>query len=1194
MIKTIDGNEAAAYIAYAFTEISAIYPITPSTSMGELMEKWSSENKKNIFNTIPKIIEMQSEAGAAGVMHGSLQTGALTTSFTASQGLLLKLPNMYKISGELLPGVIHVASRSLSTHALSIFGDHQDIYSARNTGWTMLSSSNVQESADLAAISHLSAIKSKIPVMHFFDGFRTSHEIQKIHLLDYSTLENLVDKDAIFNFRQNALNSNSPVTRGSSQNEDIYFQLRESQNKIYDKVADIVNLYMQEINKIRNTDYKPFTYFGKKDAKYIIIAMGSVCETIKEVVEKYNNLGESFGVICVHLYRPFSTKYLFNVIPETVEKIAVLDRTKEPGALYEPLCLDIKSAFSTSNLNPKIIGGRYGLSSKDTDPSQILSVFNNLKLDEPKDHFTIGIIDDVTFTSLPITEALDCGNDDQIECVFYGLGSDGTVGANKNTIKIIGENTDFNVQAYFSYDSKKAGGITRSYLRFSKEKIRSSYLIKKANIVVVSIQTYIEKYNILETLKEDGILIINTMLDKEKTLERFTNRQKKILAQKNISVYIINATKLSYKIGLPNKTNIIMQSAFFKISNIIDFNLAKEKMKEYINITYSKKGIDIINKNYEAIEVGEKYIEQIEIDKSFKDLKEDFEEYIYNPVTNELEKYIQNIASPINNLKGNEIKVSAFDGLEDGTLINGSTNFEKRKIATQVPMWRPEACIQCNQCAYVCPHATIRPFLLTDEEIELSPEELQTIKAKGRGMENLRYIIQVSPLDCTGCTACVDICPVKNKALIMVDIEDELRKKEDIKADYLYNNVTYKTEFMNINTVKGSQFAKPLFEFSGACAGCGETPYIKLITQLYGDRMIIANATGCSSIYGASAPSTPYTTNSCGEGPAWASSLFEDNAEYGYGMYQATELLREKVLLLIKKGLSEKIFNNELDNLFNLFIEETDINVLQDLKRKIFKILDEIDINENEILKQIYELRKYMVEQIIFIIGGDGWAYDIGYGGLDHVLSTGDNVNILVLDTEVYSNTGGQTSKSTPLGASAKFNTKGKRQKKKDLVTQLMGYENIYIAKISMGANQNQTIKAIKEACEYNGPSIIIAYSPCIEHGISGGLKSQDAEKLATEVGYWPLLRYNPDLISKGKNPLQIDSRAPNWDKYFDFLLNETRFSSLFRFDKESALNLFEENKKNSMDHWRQLKQLASIDYSIDYFNNEMEDDDDE
>lgn len=1190
MIRTMDGNQAAAYIAYAFTEIAAIYPITPSSSMGELMEIWSSENKKNIFGTVPKVIEMQSEAGAAGVIHGSLQTGALSTSFTASQGLLLKLPNMYKISGELLPGVLHVAARSISTHALSIFGDHQDIYSARTTGWAMLSSSTPQESMDMAAVAHLSAISGRLPFLHFFDGFRTSHEITKVEEISYDNLKKLLDYEALTEFRNNSLNSNKPVTRGSSQTEDIYFQVREVQNIFYNKLPDIVNSYMQRINEIRNTDYKPFVYYGHKEATYIIIAMGSVTETIKEVVDYYNKKGEKFGVITVHLYRPFSKKYFLDILPKTVKKIAVLDKTKESGSEYEPLALDIKSVLYDYKEKIEIVAGRYGLSSKDTTPSQILSVFNNLKLKEPKDKFTIGIEDDVTFTSLPKLENIDTGNEDKIECVFYGVGSDGTVGANKNTIKIIGDNTDYNVQAYFLYDSNKARSTTRSYLRFSKDRIRSEYLIQNPKYVAVSMQIYLEKYDILENMAKDSILVVNTMLNSEKIVDRLTNRQKRTLARKNIKMYVINATKLSYQIGLPNRTNIIMQSAFFKLINLIDFDLAKDLMKESIAKTYHKKGEDVILKNYKAVDIGYEHLEEVKIEKEWANFEDEINEYVFKPTTTELEKYIQTIAKPIEGLKGNDIKVSAFLGREDGTLENGSTNYEKRKIATEVPRWIPEHCIQCNQCAYVCPHATIRPFLIDEKEMELSPVELETLKAQGRGMENLRFRIQVSPLDCTGCTACVDICPVKNKALVMVPIEEELKEKEDIKADYLYNKVSYKTENVNKFSVKGSQFAKPLFEFSGACAGCGETTYIKLITQLYGDRMIISNATGCSSIYGASAPSTPYTTNEFGEGPAWASSLFEDNAEFGYGMYHATEMLREKVLKDIRKGLELEIFNENLSKLFKDFLEEENIDNKQKIKREIIKELDNLDISkENKIVKEVYELRNYIVEQSIWIVGGDGWAYDIGYGGLDHVLSTGDNVNILVLDTEVYSNTGGQTSKATPIGAFAKFSNHGKRQKKKDLASILMAYENIYIAKINMGANQNQTLRAIKEAAEFKGPSIIIAYAPCIEHGIKGGLQAQESGKLATEVGYFPLLRYNPDLIKKNKNPLQLDSRNPDFDRYFDFLMSENRFASLLKEDEEMGLKLFEENKKSAMDTWNQYKRLASMDYSINYCKNENE-----
>ncbi|WP_068267901.1 pyruvate:ferredoxin (flavodoxin) oxidoreductase [Caviibacter abscessus] len=1161
----MDGNQAAAYIAYALTEVAAIYPITPSSSMSEYIDEWASQGKKNIFGQTVRLIEMQSEAGAAGTVHGSLQAGALTTTFTASQGLLLKIPNMFKISGELLPGVIHVASRSISTHALSIFCDHQDIYSARMTGFAILSSNNVQAVMDLAPIAHLSAIKGRVPFLHFFDGFRTSHEIQKIEEIDYKDIEKLIDKKALKKFRDNALNPEHPVTRGTSQTEDIFFQVRESQNRFYDAIPDIVNSYMQKISKITKREYKPFTYYGDENATKIIIAMGSVTDTISQVVDYLNEQGEKVGLITVHLYRPFSFKYLFNVVPKTVKAIAVLDRTKEPGS-SQPLYLDIRDAFYNSNLRPIIVGGRYGLSSKDTTPAQILSVFNNLSLKEPKNDFTIGIIDDVTYKSLAVASELDLSKN-ELECIFYGMGSDGTVSANKNTIKIIGDKTDNYIQGFFSYDSKKAGGLTRSYLRISKNQIKSPYLIQKPNFVACSTFSYLTKYDMLENMKDNGIFLLNTMYDKETIINKLPDNFKKQLAKKNIRLFIINATKLSYELKLGNRTNTILQSAFFKLTNIIDYKEAKNFMKEYALKTYSKKGMDIVEKNYNAIDAGDR-IEEVIVDKNWENIETFFKEM-------KLSTFMQKISNPINSLKGYDIPVSAFVGHEDGTFEHGSAALEKRSIATMVPRWRPQECIQCNQCAFVCPHATIRPFLIDDEEYKNAPNILQTIKPIGKGMENLRYIIQVSPEDCTGCTACVDICPAKNKALVMVPIEEEIERKEDENARYLYEKVSYKDNYLPKTTVKGSQFAKPLFEFSGACAGCGETPYIKLLTQLYGERMIIANATGCSSIYGGSVPSTVYTTNSCGQGPAWSSSLFEDNAEYGYGLYEASETLRKKVISLMKDAINNDNIDLTLKEKFNLFIENEDEN----LKNEIVAYIEKLEDKEI-ILNKIYELRQYMLKKSVWIIGGDGWAYDIGYGGLDHVLSTGADVNVLVLDTEVYSNTGGQASKATPTAAIAKFSASGKRTTKKDLASLMMTYQNIYIARVAMGANQNQTIRAFKEAQEFKGPSLIIAYSPCIEHGIKGGLMSQTEEKLATEVGYWPLIRFNPDLIEKGKNPLQIDFKKPDWDKYEDFLMNENRFVRLKNEFPDEAERLLKLNKQSAMQIFNYYEKLASLDYS--------------
>lgn len=1163
-MKTMDGNQAAAYVAYAFTELAAIYPITPSSTISEYIDEWAKMGKLNIFDQTVKLIEMQSEAGAAAVVHGALQSGALASTFTASQGLLLKIPNMFKISGELLPGVIHVASRSISTHALSIFCDHQDVYSARTTGFAILASGSVQEVMDIAPIAHLTTIKGRVPFMHFFDGFRTSHEIQKIDEISYDKFKKLVDYEALQKFRNRSLNPSNPVVRGTSQTEDIFFQVRESQNLFYENLPDIVNDYMEKLGKITGRLYKPFMYYGANDAKYIIIAMGSVTQTIKKVVDKLVEKGEKVGVISVHLYRPFSKKYLFDVMPKTVEKIAVLDRTKEPGS-QDPLYLDIRNAFYDSEVNPIIVGGRYGLSSKNTNPSHIMSIFENLFRNEPKNDFTVGIKDDVTYKSLDVSKNFKI-DEDATECIFYGLGSDGTVSANKNTLKILGEYTNLYVQGFFAYDPKKEGGLTRSYVRISDNPINSPYLIENPNFVSCSSFAYLTKYDLLENIKEGGIFLLNTLYDKNTIKDRLPDEFKKKLAEKKVRLFIINATKIAYELKMGSKINTIMQSAFFKLINIIDYEKAKEYMKDFAKKTYSKKGTEFIDKNFKAIDLGSE-VQEVEVIDVWKHLDLVMKEM-------KLTTFMQKIMNPINSLHGDDIPVSAFRGYEDGTFMPGSTAFEKRNIATMVPRWKPEACIQCNQCAFVCPHATIRPFLLDDEELKKVPNVIETIKPIGRGMENYRFVIQVSPEDCTGCTACVDVCPVKNKALEMVPVEEEIENGVAENARYIYEKVTYKDKLLPTTTVKGSQFAKPLFEFSGACAGCGETPYIKLLTQLYGDNMIIANATGCSSIYTASAPSTATTTNACGRGPAWASSLFEDNAEYGYGLFEGSETVRKEVIDKIHICINEKIGSSELLNIFEDFLKNPSLN----LSNEIIKLLEKERMN-NELLSKIYDLRQYLLKKSIWIIGGDGWAYDIGFGGLDHVLASGVNVNVLVLDTEVYSNTGGQASKATPLGGVAKFAATGKRTNKKDLAAIMMTYENVYVAKIAMGANQNQTIRAFKEAYEYDGPSLIIAYCPCIEHGQKGGLSSQSEEKLAVEVGYWNLLRYNPLLIEKGKNPLQIDFKKPNFDRYEEFLMNENRFSRLVKENKELADKLLEYNKKDAIKRFEYYERLSKLDY---------------
>lgn len=1173
----MDGNEAAAYASYAFTEVAGIYPITPSSPMADFTDIWASQGKKNLFGAPVKVVEMQSEGGAAGTVHGSLQAGALTTTYTASQGLLLKIPNMYKIAGQLLPGVIHVSARSLAAHALSIFGDHQDVMSARATGFAMLATGSVQEVMDLAGVAHLAAIKGRVPFMHFFDGFRTSHEIQKVELMDYDVFDRLLDKEAVQKFRDEALNPESPKTRGTAQNDDIYFQGREAQNKFYDALPDIVAEYMAEISKETGREYKPFTYYGDADAENIVIAMGSVNEAIRETVDYLNAKGEKVGLLTVHLYRPFSAKYFLDVLPASVKKIAVLDRTKEPGALGEPLYLDIRNVFYGQESAPVVIGGRYGLSSKDVDPAQIIAVFDNLKKDEPKDGFTVGIVDDVTFTSLEVGEKLSLAGDDVTECLFYGLGADGTVGANKNSIKIIGDKTDMYAQAYFAYDSKKSGGFTRSHLRFSNSPIRSTYLVSNPHFVACSVAAYLETYDVIDGIRDNGTFLLNSIWSPEETIAKIPNKVKKILADRNVTFYIINATKLARDIGLGNRTNTIMQSAFFKLAKIIDFADAQTYMKEYAYKAYGNKGEKIVELNYKAIEVGADGLEQVTVDPAWSSLVEESAVKVDKYVGTD---FVEKIAKPVNASRGDSLPVSVFNGYEDGSFENGTSEFEKRGVGVTVPKWIEENCIQCNQCSFVCPHAVIRPFLITDEELANAPEGVKAhnLQGKGKGIKEFKYKIQVSPLDCTGCELCAEVCPSKEKSLVMVPLEDQMQAGEQENADYLFNEVTYKDDIVSKDTVKGSQFAKPLFEFHGACPGCGETPYITLITQLYGDRMMIANATGCSSIYGGSAPSTPYRKNEQGEGPAWANSLFEDNAEFGLGMNIANETLRGRIHLIMEETL-EKV-PNALKGLYKDWIEfKNDGEKTQEIRNKLVPILE---ANQDvEGVKEILSLRKQLVKKSQWIFGGDGWAYDIGYGGLDHVLATGEDVNVLVMDTEVYSNTGGQSSKASRAASIAQFSAAGKPVQKKDLGYITMTYGNIYVAQINSNASQAQTIKAIKEAESYPGPSLVIAYSPCIAHGIKGGMaQSGNQGEAATKCGYWPIYTYDPRLVEEGKNPIKISGKEPNWDAYEDFLMHEVRYASLKKINPEQAQLLFDQNKKDSQIRYRQLKRMASADYS--------------
>ena len=1176
IMKTMDGNEAAAYASYAFTEVAGIYPITPSSPMADYTDLWAAQGKKNLFGMPVKVVEMQSEGGAAGTVHGSLQVGALTTTYTASQGLLLKIPNMYKIAGQLLPGVIHVSARSLAAQALSIFGDHQDIYACRQTGFAMLASGSVQEVMDIAGVAHLAAIKGRVPFLHFFDGFRTSHEIQKVEVLDYAHFDRLLDREALQKFRDNALNPESPKTRGTAQNDDIYFQTRELSNRFYDAIPDIVANYLAEISKITGRDYKPFNYYGDPEATRVIVAMGSVTQTLEEVVDYLNAKGEKVGIIKVHLYRPFSTKYLFDVMPKSVKKIAVLDRTKEPGSLGEPLYLDIKAAFYGQKDAPIIVGGRYGLSSKDVDPAQMLAVFKNLNQNEPKDGFTVGIVDDVTFTSLPTGEKISLSDESVKECLFYGLGADGTVGANKNSIKIIGDKTDLYAQAYFAYDSKKSGGYTRSHLRFGKKPIRSTYLVSNPHFVACSVAAYLEIYDVIDGIRENGTFLLNSIWDAEQTIAKLPNKVKKILASKNINLYIINATKLAHDIGLKNRTNTIMQSAFFKLADIIPFEDAQKYMKEYAHKAYAKKGEAIVQMNYNAIDVGANGLIKVPVDPAWENLADNEqkdEKYIGN-------SFIENVVKPINAARGDSLPVSAFIGYEDGHFEAGTTAYEKRGVGVMVPKWIEQNCIQCNQCAFVCPHAVIRPFLIDENELSAAPDGVKehNLEAKGKEVKGLKYKIQVSPLDCTGCELCAQNCPSKEKSLVMVPLEEELGKNEQENADYLFKKVAYKDDLMNKESVKGVGFAKPLFEFHGACPGCGETPYITLITRLFGERMIVANATGCSSIYGGSAPSTPYTTNDEGKGVAWANSLFEDNAEFGMGMNVAIETMRHRIEDIMRNNIDS--VPNALSALYNDWINfKNDGIKTQEITKNLLPILEQ-NLSAPGI-KEILELKKFLVKKSQWIIGGDGWAYDIGFGGLDHVLASGENVNVLVLDTEVYSNTGGQSSKSSRAGSIAQFTASGKPAQKKDLGYIAMTYGNIFVAQINSNASQANVIKAIAAAEAYDGPSLIIAYSPCIAHGIKGGLSQSGGQgELATKCGYWPTYLYDPRLLKEGQNPLKITSKEPDWSLYEEFLLNEVRYNSLKKTNPEHADELLAKNKADAQRRYRQLKRLSLADFS--------------
>lgn len=1169
-MSTMSGNTAASYVSYAFTDVAAIYPITPSSNMAEMVDEWAAKGKKNIFGQEVNVVEMQSEAGASGAVHGSLAAGALTTTYTASQGLLLMIPNMYKIAGELLPGVFHVSARAVASHALSIYGDHSDVMATRQTGFALLASGSVQEVMDIGGIAHLASIKSRIPFLHFFDGFRTSHEYQKIEEIDYEDFAKLVDYEAVNEFRNRSLNPEHPVTRGTAQNPDIFFQARESCNSFYEDVPDIVASYMEEISKITGREYKPFNYYGAPDAEHVIVAMGSVTDTIEETIDYLVTKGVKIGLIKVRLYRPFSEKYFFDVLPKTVKKLCVLDRTKEPGALGEPLYVDVKSMFYNRENAPIIIGGRYGLGSKDTTPTHIKSVVDNLMSEKSRDGFTVGIVDDVTHLSLDVKEEINTAPEGTTRCKFWGLGSDGTVGANQNAIKIIGNNTNLYAQGYFSYDSKKSGGVTISHLRFGKKPIKSTYLIDEADYVACHNQAYVNQYDMVKDLKKGGTFVLNCRWTPEELNEKLPAKMKKFLADNDIKFYIINATDKAAEIGLGNRINMVMQSAFFKLAQVIELDDAIKYLKDAIVKTYGHKGEAIVNMNHKAVDMGLEALVKVDVPQSWKDACDK------EAVKANTPDFIKNVLTPMNRQEGNDLPVSTFKGVEDGTFPMGTSAYEKRGIAVNVPEWQIDNCIQCNQCAFVCPHAAIRPILVNDEELSNAPADFKAKKAIGKGLEGLSYRLQVSPLDCTGCGNCADICPSKKKSLEMKILETQT-EVEVPNWDYAMT-IPVRDKLMSLNTVKGSQFGQPLLEFSGACAGCGETPYAKVITQLYGDRMLIANATGCSSIWGASAPATPYCKNAEGKGPAWANSLFEDNAEYGYGMAVAIKQIRSRLADIMNEVLTLDV-SQEIKDACKAWVDSIeDADASKETSAKLIKILKTAKVNcdkANALLREILEKKDYLIKKSVWIVGGDGWAYDIGFGGLDHVLASGENVNVLVFDTEVYSNTGGQSSKATPVGAVAQFAASGKKVKKKDLGLIAATYGYVYVAQVGMGADKNQFMKAIQEAESYNGPSIIIAYAPCINHGLKEGMgRAQANMQQAVKCGYWHLWRYNPILKEEGKNPFVLDSKEPT-DSFRDFLNGQVRYTSLVSSFPEVAEELFTKAEKEAKEKYETYRKMA-------------------
>ena len=1179
-MKTMDGNSAVAHVSYAFTDVAAIYPITPSSVMADLTDKFSAQGVKNLFGREVQVTEMQSEGGASGAVHGSLAAGALTTTYTASQGLLLMIPNMYKMAGELLPGVIHVSARALTSHALSIFGDHSDIYACRQTGYAMLCSNNPQECMDLAAVAHLAAIKGRVPFLHFFDGFRTSHEIQKIEEWDYADLADMLDWDAVEEFRRRSLNPEHPVTRGTAQNDDIFFQAREACNKYYDAVPEVVVEYMNKVNAKIGTDYKPFNYYGAEDAEHVIVAMGSVCDCIEEVVDYLNAAGEKVGLLKVRLYRPFVADYMLSELPKTVKTISVLDRTKEPGSIGEPLYLDVLAAINGSDFaNVKVFTGRYGLGSKDTTPGDIIAVYRNAESETPKKRFTIGIVDDVTNLSLPIVENPDTTPKGTHSCKFWGLGADGTVGANKNSIKIIGDNTDMYAQGYFAYDSKKSGGLTVSHLRFGDTPIKSTYYISKADFVACHNPSYVDKYDIVDDLKEGGSFLLNCPWDVEELSERLPGKMKRILAERNINFYTIDGIKIGKEIGLGGRINTVLQSAFFKIADIIPAEKAKELMKAAAKKSYMKKGQAVVDMNYAAIDRGMEDLKKVEIPADWANCTDDA---VADKVEGQgaLVEYVNGILKPVNSYKGNKLPVSAFMDHVDGTAPNGSSAFEKRGIAVDVPEWNSDNCIQCNKCSIVCPHAVIRPVPMTDAEVAAAPEGTQAIPMIG--LKDLKFVMTVSTLDCTGCGACANVCPGKKgeKALTMKPIDSQRSKQAIFDYALTVDEKPEVAEKFKFSTVKGSQFKQPLLEFSGACAGCGETPYAKLVTQLFGDRMFIANATGCSSIWGASAPATPYTKNKKGYGPAWQNSLFEDNAEFGLGMALGQKAIRNRLIEYvenIQKDTDSADLKTACQNYLDTVTDSTASRPATDaLIAELEKNTD--DAKVGELVKKTLVDKDELAKKSMWIFGGDGWAYDIGFGGLDHVIASGENVNILVFDTEVYSNTGGQASKATPVGSVAQFAAAGKAVKKKDLAAIAMSYGYVYVAQCAMGADNNQVLKAMVEAESYNGPSLIICYAPCINHGIKGGMGiAQLEEKKAVEAGYWNIFRFDPRLADEGKNPFMLDGKAPS-ASYRDFIMGEVRYNSLTRSFPERAEELFTQAEKVAEQKYAHLEKLASFD----------------